>query len=283
MAPPASPIHPMSDVDDWQEVPRRRYASGEKRFRDYRGEVKPGVREFYRQNHAFQTYDFVQAKKREYGALDRRRMGVWEAMEFLNELVDDSDPDTELSQIDHLLQTAEAIRRDGHPDWFILTGLIHDLGKILCLWGEPQWAVVGDTFPVGCAYAGEVVFPEFFDANPDRSDSRFQTADGVYARHGGLENIHLSWGHDEYLYSVVKDRLPDEALSMIRYHSFYSWHAEGAYRHLMSPQDEERLRWAQAFQPYDLYSKAEAKPDAAALEPFYREVIDRYLPGELRW
>jgi inositol oxygenase len=77
--------------------------------------------------------------------------------------------------------------------------------------------------------------------------------------------------------------LPDQALSMIRYHSFYSWHAEGAYRQLMSPKDEERLQWAQAFQPYDLYSKGEGKPDVAALEPYYRELIDQYLPGELRW
>lgn len=23
-------------------------------------------------------------------------------------------------------------------DWFQLTGLIHDLGKVLALWGEPQ-------------------------------------------------------------------------------------------------------------------------------------------------
>ena len=35
-------------------------------------------------------------------------MGIWEAMEYLNTLVDDSDPDTDLSQIEHLLQTAEA-------------------------------------------------------------------------------------------------------------------------------------------------------------------------------
>ena len=89
-------------------------------------------------------------------------MGIWEAMEFLNTLVDDSDPDTSLTQIEHLMQTAEAIRADGHPRWFILTGLIHDLGKILCLFGEPQWAVVGDTFPVGCRYSDQIVFPEFF-------------------------------------------------------------------------------------------------------------------------
>ena len=59
-------------------------------------------------------------------------------MEFLNKIVDDSDPDTQLSQIDHLLQSAEALRKDKLPDWMILTGLIHDLGKILILFHEPQ-------------------------------------------------------------------------------------------------------------------------------------------------
>ena len=89
-------------------------------------------------------------------------MGVWQAIELLNTLVDDSDPDvrsfsrsfrdiithttllslysfhtadiainaifpyptyrriimqTSVSQIEHLLQTAEAIRRDGKPEW----------------------------------------------------------------------------------------------------------------------------------------------------------------------
>lgn len=107
-------------------------------FRNYEVNARPTVREFYRQNHRYQTLDFVRAKKKEYLPLNRRTMGVWEAMEFLNTLVDDSDPDTDLSQLEHLLQVAEAIRRDGHPRWFILTGLIHDLGKILCLYGEPS-------------------------------------------------------------------------------------------------------------------------------------------------
>ena len=88
-------------------------------------------------------------------------MGLWEACEYLNTLVDDSDPDTDLSQIQHLLQTAEAIRADGHPRWFVLTGLVHDLGKIMCLWGEPQSAVVGDTFPVGCKFSDKIVYPDF--------------------------------------------------------------------------------------------------------------------------
>ena len=108
-------------------------------------------------------------------------MGIWEAMEYLNTLVDDSDPDTDLRRSSTLMQTAEAIRRDGHPRWMVsLSGLIHDLGKVLCLYGEPQWAVVGDTFPVGCAWSDKIVFPEFFDDNPDRQVPRYQTQIGVY-------------------------------------------------------------------------------------------------------
>src|SRR5436309_596449 len=116
----------------------------------------------------------------------------------------------------HLLQSAEAARRDGQPRWFVLTALIHDLGKILCLWGEPQWAVVGDTFPVGCAYSDKVVFPEFFVHNPDYQIPRYQTAAGVYEEGCGLDQVLMSWGHDEYMYHVVRDYLPPEALYMVR-------------------------------------------------------------------
>ncbi|GKB64328.1 inositol oxygenase 1-like protein isoform X2 [Tanacetum coccineum] len=83
-------------------------------------------------------------------------MSIWECCELLNQVVDESDPDLDEPQIEHLLQTAEAIRKD-YPDqaWLHLTALIHDLGKVLLLpsFRElPQWAVVGDTFPVGCAF-----------------------------------------------------------------------------------------------------------------------------------
>ena len=78
-------------------------------------------------------------------------------------------------QFQHLLQTSEAIRRDGHPDWMVLVGLVHDLGKVLCLFGEEQWAVVGDTFPVGCAYSNKIVYSEFFNENPDFENSSYNT------------------------------------------------------------------------------------------------------------
>ena len=136
-------------------------------FRDYEHADKR-VAEFYLQNHTHQTLDFVLEKKRDYLALNRRTMTVFEALEYLNTLVDDSDPDVDFTQIEHALQTAEAIRAANGPRWFIVTGLVHDLGKILCLFGEPQWAVVGDTFPVGCRWSPKIVHSQFFVHNPDK-------------------------------------------------------------------------------------------------------------------
>src|SRR6266436_8360873 len=210
-------------------------------------------------------------------------MGIWEAIKFLDRLVDDSDPDTELSQLEHLLQTAEAARRAGHPRWFIVTALVHDLGKILCLFGEPQWAVVGDTFPVGCAWSDKIVFHQFFAENPDHSERRYQTRTGIYSDGCGLDNVHLSWGHDEYLYHTVKDYLPQEALYMIRYHSFYPGHREGAYAHLMNEPDRQLFSWVRAFNPFDLYSKSAVRPDVARLRPYYEDLIARFFPPVLCW
>jgi inositol oxygenase len=291
---------PLASLDEWEEFLQQRYPEpadgefvpsvkaaaeqGDHAYRDYRAEARPSVKEFYRLNHRCQTLDFVRAKKSQYLGLNHRRMGIWEAMEYLNTLVDDSDPDTDLSQIEHLLQTSESIRADGHPRWFILTGLIHDLGKILCLWGEPQWAVVGDTFPTGCRYSDKVVFPEFFADNPDSKVPELQTENGIYEPGAGLDTVQMSWGHDEYLYHVVKDYLPAEALYMIRYHSFYAAHSEGAYDHLMN--DDDRRLFATAvkkFNPYDLYSKTPVKPNVEELRPYYEELIAEYFPPVLSW
>jgi inositol oxygenase len=273
------------NLEQWDDFVADRYDPNRKQedFRKFDDSAPAGVREFYRLNHAGQTRDFVQAKKRQYGARLKGEMGIWEALDYLNTLVDDSDPDTSLSQIQHNLQAAEAIRRDGHPRWMVLTGLIHDLGKLLCLYGEPQWAVVGDTFPVGCAWSRRIVFPEFFAANPDANRPEYQTQLGVYEEGCGLDKVDLSWGHDEYLYKVVKDYLPEEGLSMIRYHSFYPWHREGAYGYLMNDHDRKMLDYVKRFNPYDLYSKSDAPPDLNALRPYYDDLIREYFPPKIAW
>jgi len=292
---------PLQNLEEWEDFLKERYPEPadkataakpfqatdankkKEQFRNYEADARPTVREFYRLNHCYQTFDFVQARKRDFLALNRRKMGIWDAMEYLNTLVDDSDPDTDLSQLEHLLQTAEQIRKDGHPRWFILTGLVHDLGKILCLWDEPQWAVVGDTFPVGCAYSDTIVFHQYFADNPDAQNPKFQSQLGIYEEGCGLDNVHLSWGHDEYIYNVTKDYLPDEGLYMLRYHSFYPGHREGAYDFLMNEKDRRLFDWVRAFNPYDLYTKSHEKPDVAKLKPFYDELIAEYFPKELRW
>ncbi len=274
---------PLGSLDDWEDDVLDRYPEPDKAFRDSAAEVRASVKEFYRLNHTYQTLDFVKAKKQQYCGLTLGEKSIWEAMDFLNTLVDDSDPDTDFTQIEHLMQTSEAIRRDGHPRWFILTGLVHDLGKVLCLYGEPQWAVVGDTFPTGCRYSDKVVFPEFFKLNPDFQFPEYQTELGIYEPGCGLDNVHLSFGHDEYLYHVAKDYLPEEALYMIRYHSFYAWHREGEYQHLLNDKDREMLKWVQAFNPYDLYSKTLVRPDVVGLRPYYEELIAEFFPEKIRW
>ncbi len=273
------------NLDQWDDDVRDRYDPNRKKdeFRQFTDETPSVVRDFYRENHSKQTLDFVLAKEREYGSLNHGRMGLWEAMEKLDSLVDDSDPDTSLSQIEHNLQTAEAVRRDAHPRWMILTGFIHDLGKMLCSYGEPQWAVVGDTFPVGCAWSKKIVYPEFFADNPDGGRPELMTDVGIYERGCGLGNVHLSWGHDEYMYRVTKDYLPEEAQYMIRYHSCYPIHREGAYAHLMDEKDRKMFEWVRIFNPYDLYSKSDSRPSLKELGPFYRDLIAEYFPAEIAW
>lgn len=282
---------PLKNLDEWEDDLLRRYPDPEaiadgkttEEYRNYDNPERDTVREFYRLNHQYQTYDFVMKKEAEFLKFNRKEMPIWSAYEFLNQLVDDSDPDTSLDQLQHLLQTSEAIRRDGHPDWMVLVGLVHDMGKVLCLFGEPQWAVVGDTFPVGCAHSDKIVYPEFFQSNPDATDKRYNTRYGVYKPNCGLRNVHMSWGHDEYVYQMMKDYIPEGGLYMLRYHSFYSQHRENAYDHLMDDHDREMFKWVKLFNPYDLYSKNPNPPDWKELKPYYEDLVAKYLPATLKF
>merc|ERR1712130_775514 len=155
-------------------------------------------------------------------------MGIMEALDMLNELVDESDPDLDLPNIVHAFQTAERIRQE-HPDkeWFQLVGLIHD-----------------------------------------------------------LENVIMSWGHDEYLYHVLVNHMPKVGTSIpegglwaIRFHSCYPWHTGGDYNYLTKPQDEKVMEWVKEFNKFDLYTKSTKVPDIESLKPYYQGLVDKYLPG----
>jgi len=51
----------------------------------------------------------------------------------------------------------------------------------------------------------------------------------------------------------------------------------------MKPSDEKLLKAVRAFNPYDLYSKADAAPDAEALQAYYKGLVARWFPHELDW
>lgn len=128
----------------------------------------------------------------QFGSFSCKKMTVMEAVDALDSLVDESDPDVDFPNSFHAFQTAEGIRKahpdkgaslpavwggvastlggrthpggagpgirtlspglltppglpqppssqcPSSPDWFHLVGLLHDLGKVLALWGEPQ-------------------------------------------------------------------------------------------------------------------------------------------------
>jgi inositol oxygenase len=235
-----------------------------KKFRQEFRKANDRSTEFYKEHHKKQTMSYVLSQKAKFGKLGRRKAGIWEIFDDLDSIYDSSDPDLNLPQSVHAFQTAEAIRKDGHPPWMVMVGLIHDLGKVLLLMGEPQWAVVGDTFPVGCRYSSEIVHYGFLHYNPNYGDIKYQKHLGIYNRGCGWDNLHFTWGHDEYLYQVLKQaqekdpesmKLPEQALYIIRYHSFYPGHQHGAYKY-----DEIKKQF-----------------------PYYVALIRSFVPGKLQW
>ena len=82
-----------------------------------------------------------------------------------------------------------------------------------------------------------------------------------------------------------------------------AWHTAGEYTYLCSDYDMEMLQWITRFKfvvpnffskqfnlnlifvfsKFDLYSKCEDLPDVEKLENYYQGLIDKYIPGKLKW
>jgi hypothetical protein len=98
---------------------------------------------------------------------------------------------------------------------------------------------------------------------------------------GALNAVYFSLA--QYMVCKKQSSLPKAALHMIRFHSFYPWHREGAYRHLMNEDDEQALKDVLAFNPYDLYSKSDARPNPVELRPYYEGLIKKFFPEKINW
>jgi len=282
----------LEQFHDWKPTEN----TGGDDFRNYQDSARQDiVQKTYETMHRNQTVEFVQKQRAEWLKLDKGEFTVMEMIDILDGLVDDSDPDVDRPNSIHDFQTAERLREKWPDhDWLHLVGLLHDCGKVLAcpeVAGDkvlPQWAVVGDTFPVGCAPSDDIVFGvKSFEGNPDIMHPVYGTHYGMYEPNCGVTNLTLSWGHDEYMYWVLKENgctIPEEGLNIIRFHSFYPWHNKRAYSHFETPEDLKMLEWVREFQTFDLYSKSDAIPDINFLKPYYQSLLDKYnVGGKLRW
>jgi inositol oxygenase len=263
-------------------------------FRNFKDSIhQERVRNLYLAKNSKQTVAYASDMKEKYGKFNRHKMTVWEAFQFLDQVVDESDPDTSLTQMYHGFQTAEACRRKRPDDeWFHFTGFVHDLGKILAtkeFGALEQWEMVGDTFPVGCKFQPANVFDELFATNPDYTNEKYSTELGIYQKGCGLDNLLMAWGHDEYMHMVLRNHkdcsLPEEAYYLVRFHSFYSHHRDEAYTHFMSEKDIKLLPLLREFQRCDLYSKTEDESCDSKMRPidelkqYYKGLVEKFCPG----
>ena len=241
---------------------------------------------FYKEMHKNQSIDYVKEKQKQYSILNNRKMDIHKALSLLDEYIDPSDPDVDEENSIHAYQTAERIRKK-YPEnkQLQITGLIHDLGKVLFSLGEPSWCVVGDTYVLGCEFPECIVYYDTLKENPD-----FKKYDknGIYKEGCGLDTLYISFGHDEYLYKVLqhnsgKHKLETKFLDIIRYHSLYPWHTGGEYRQFMNEKDEETLKNVNMFNEFDLYSKEDDTDIDESVKQYYKSLLDEYFLDELEW
>jgi len=298
-------------------------------FRNY-DDCENNVEDLYKQMYINQSY----SKKIQLSNVLKyqKPLGVQDAIYYLNQVIDSSDPDTQHEQIYHGYQTAESMRNNYFQNetlkdinikdlfnldewiqlpekfkieynttikefynkindwsWLILIGLIHDLGKILVLpeFGAfPEYFSVGDIYPLGCKFQESNIYYEkkYHTYSDDFNNSLYNTQNGIYKANCGFNNIEMTFSHDYYLYEILLHsitNLPDEALYIIRYHSFYSWHTPRnnirSYTNLASENDWKNLPLLKLFQKNDLYSKTKELPNIKNLEPYYNNLINKYI------
>ncbi len=241
----------------------------------------------YREMYANQTLGYVLTQKKCFASLHNAKMTMKQALERLDSYVDPSDPDFDEGNAFHAYQTSESIRKQYPNDKELqLVGLIHDIGKVLYAFGVPNWSVVGDTYVVGCKIPKSVVYSEETTHNPEyHKYDEF----GIYAEGCGIDKLHLTYGHDEYMFQVLYQNSGSHKLSprywnIIRYHSFYPWHTQNEYQMFMNPDDYKTLEDVKMFNHFDLYSKADEEFRVTrAIKDYYEGLLNEYFPEPLNW
>ncbi len=187
--------------------------------------------------HWEKTRETVASLKRKY---EKSVIGKVSMLNLLNLLARCIDPGDAIhgnvNQLTHALLIAEEMEKDGinNPD-LLIAAFVHDLGKIA------------------------------FCINAPIGDSEKGT---------GLENRIVQWTHGEFIYSRLKDYLPDHISWLIRYHSFIISDTEP----FLNERDRTYLeRYQRLFRKYDQRAQSAYKLPIKKVED-YHELINRYFP-----
>lgn len=240
----------------------------------------------YKNMHENQSLEFSINKRKYYSTCNKCVMSIKKALNLMDKFVDPSDPDLDVPNSIHAYQTAERIRQK-YPNnkELQIVGLIHDLGKVLFSFGEPNWSVVGDTYILGCEFPKSIVYRDTLQKSPD---AHKYLGSGIYEKKCGLNNTVVSFGHDEYLYLVLqcnrnRHNISQKYMNVIRYHSLYPWHTGGGYRDLMNENDEETLKNVLEFNEFDLYSKEDPIKIDDTIVAYYDKLLDEFFYDDLYW
>jgi hypothetical protein len=199
-----------------------------------------------------QTLETVKQLKGKYEGPILGKARVWDLVEKLGMCVDASDDSLLMtSQYTHVQQILEGMERDGmkldHADDrdLFLVALLHDVGKVMLLNDEAPEHVVGFTSPVGEFPSG-----------------------------AGLDNIVLQFGHDELIYSRLKDIVPEHIAWTIRYHSISTGEVE---RYFNAADKAKYDRYLSKFHPYDQGMKSYTHVPRVDMAK-YRALIEDTFP-----
>ena len=262
-------------------------------FRQY-NEAPARVIEFYCRQHTELTYARASDLNYRFVSAPKRAYSLSELLRICDGIFDPSDPDLAageggeggISQTEHAYQVAEGALRAGLPLEYVALGMVHDLGKAAAaLLGIDMTFLVGDTYPLGCPFETEhITYGESLLNNEDGKNPLYNSGHGVYRRGCGFSSM-LFTGHDELIYHALRasdHRLPEWALYVLRFHSFYPWHTHGAYSAYADEVDHAYLPHLLEFNRCDLYTKC-ATPVSEERMRELDEIVARFIPDGIQF
>ncbi|MHC4180925.1 MAG: inositol oxygenase family protein, partial [Planctomycetota bacterium] len=198
-----------------------------------------------------QTKETVQALKAKYESPILGKFRVWELLQQLAVCIDPTDTSLYCtSQYMHVCQIVAAMEEDGELDeTMLLVALLHDLGKIAMLEGEPPEHVVCHISPIEALEPG-----------------------------AGLEKVTFQFGHDEIAYSRFKDHVPEDVAWALRYHSTVLGKSE-PYMNARDHEYEKRI--LTTFRKYDQGTKSPANLPAHTTLDRFRDFVESYFPNPI--